>query len=298
LGHFSAGRWLSAPRPARRLPVAAPLPRSRVVLGCRSMPGVCRLGDKAKIDADAHGCPACPHKAIGPAVVGSGNVNVNGAPALRQGDMGIHAACCGPNLWHVIQASAKVFVNGQPMVRKGDTTQHCGGIGEMIEASGDVNDNSPKGPSVWEELAPRIAEWLKMVQDDGIAQLLFMISPGVGNAFFAAGEVGKFYDPDCRFPEYMEHLAKCFPGDPPFEMGPPKGPRPPAHPVPVPNRRPRIPNEAIEPVGLLDLDNPITFIVTAPVTGPVRGLQLGAKGGKWLGGKALGVADDVLGWAF
>lgn len=38
------------------------------------MPPQARLGDKAFIAADAHGCVACPHAATGPAVEGSPNV--------------------------------------------------------------------------------------------------------------------------------------------------------------------------------------------------------------------------------
>ena len=34
------------------------------------------------------------------------------------------------------------------MVRKGDMTQHCGGLGEMIEASGDVSTGRPGGKVV------------------------------------------------------------------------------------------------------------------------------------------------------
>ena len=33
------------------------------------MPGQCRLGDKSNVPADAHGCPACPHPAVGPAII-------------------------------------------------------------------------------------------------------------------------------------------------------------------------------------------------------------------------------------
>jgi len=109
------------------------------------MAGVCILGDKARVIADTHGCPACPHPCIGPATAGSGDVLINGKPALRMGDTGIHAACCGPNTWECIEASAGVVVNGQPLVRKGDKTLHCGAtLGEMIEASGDVSDGSGK----------------------------------------------------------------------------------------------------------------------------------------------------------
>ena len=108
------------------------------------MSGVCRLGDRAKAPIDVHGCPACPHQdVIGPSISASSNVYVNGAPALRVDDIGMHAVCCGTNMWKVMGASAQVFVNGSAMVRKGDPTLHCGGMGKMMEASGNVADNSP-----------------------------------------------------------------------------------------------------------------------------------------------------------
>ena len=103
------------------------------------MPEMGRLGDKSKADADAHGCPACPHKVIGPAVQGSPNVMVNNMPALRIGDMGIHAACCGPNIWTATTGSATVFINFRPAHRKGDMDTHCGGVGELTEGSPDVD---------------------------------------------------------------------------------------------------------------------------------------------------------------
>lgn len=108
------------------------------------MPGVCRLGDRSKAPVDVHGCPACPHpNVVGPSISASSNVFVNGAPALRIDDLGMHSACCGSNMWKVMGASGKVFVNGSHVVRQGDPTLHCGGVGKMIEASGNVSDGSP-----------------------------------------------------------------------------------------------------------------------------------------------------------
>lgn len=103
------------------------------------MPAQGRLGDKSQIPACAHGCPACPHPAIGPAVGGSANVFVNGRPALRVGDPGIHAACCGPNMWSAKSGSGTVKINGKGAHRMGDADQHCGGMGKLIEGSADVN---------------------------------------------------------------------------------------------------------------------------------------------------------------
>jgi len=102
------------------------------------MPPQARLGDKALIPADAHGCVACPHTASGPAVAGSPNVNVNGRPAIRVDDPGIHTACCGGNTWNAQTGSKSVFINGKPAHRLGDIVRHCGGVGKCIEGSGNV----------------------------------------------------------------------------------------------------------------------------------------------------------------
>lgn len=87
---------------------------------------------------DAHGCPACPHPAIGPAIQGSPDVNVNRRPALRVDDPGIHAACCGTNTWTATKGSLTVFINGKGAHRMGDQNRHCGGIGQLVEGSPNV----------------------------------------------------------------------------------------------------------------------------------------------------------------
>ncbi|HEX2569580.1 MAG TPA: PAAR domain-containing protein [Polyangia bacterium] len=69
---------------------------------------------------------------------GSPNVQVNGRPALRVGDTGIHAACCGGNTWTAQQGSATVFINGKPAYRMNDPSRHCGGMGRLIEGSPNV----------------------------------------------------------------------------------------------------------------------------------------------------------------
>jgi uncharacterized Zn-binding protein involved in type VI secretion len=102
------------------------------------MPAQARLADTGKCNADAHGCPACPHPTIGPAVAGSPDVLVNSRPALRIDDPGIHAACCGPNKWNVSAGSGTVFINSKKAARKGDQTKHCGGVGSLTSGSSDV----------------------------------------------------------------------------------------------------------------------------------------------------------------
>ena len=102
------------------------------------MPAAARLGDKAQVDADAHGCPACPHPGVGPIVTGSPDVFVNDQAVARQDDLGIHAVCCGPNNFTIKRGSATVYVNGKPFARMNDQTKHCGGSGPIIEGSPDV----------------------------------------------------------------------------------------------------------------------------------------------------------------
>jgi uncharacterized Zn-binding protein involved in type VI secretion len=104
------------------------------------MPGAARLFfDVSKVDSDAHCCPACPHPGIGPAIIGSPDVLINGMPALRKDDIGVHAACCGPNMWTATQGSTTVFINGKAAHRKDDEDQHCGGKGKMFTGSPDVD---------------------------------------------------------------------------------------------------------------------------------------------------------------
>jgi len=102
------------------------------------MPPQGRLGDKARCQADAHGCVKCPHPVEGPATTGAATVLVNHMPALRLGDSGIHKHCCGPNTWVAALGSSTVWIENQMAHRKGDMTAHCGGIGELIEGSPDV----------------------------------------------------------------------------------------------------------------------------------------------------------------
>jgi hypothetical protein len=65
-------------------------------------------------------------------------VFVNGRPALRVDDVGIHAVCCAANMWTAQAGSATVFINGKKAHRLNDATKHCGGQGRLIEGSDDV----------------------------------------------------------------------------------------------------------------------------------------------------------------
>jgi uncharacterized Zn-binding protein involved in type VI secretion len=97
-----------------------------------------RVGDKGKVELDVHGCPSCPHTALGPALIGSPTVFCNSLPALRVDDLGIHAACCNTNTWVATEGAKTVFIDGKPAHRKGDAQQHCGGKGKLIEGSPNV----------------------------------------------------------------------------------------------------------------------------------------------------------------
>jgi uncharacterized Zn-binding protein involved in type VI secretion len=77
-------------------------------------------GDPAHCPADSHGCPACPHDVTAPRWTGSPDVKINGREALRVGDTGTHAACCGPNQWQAVGGAPGVFINGQRAHRVGD----------------------------------------------------------------------------------------------------------------------------------------------------------------------------------
>lgn len=97
-----------------------------------------RVGDMALCPSDGHGCPACAHPVMGPAVSGSSNVLVNGLPALREGDPGIHAACCGPNQWQAKGGAPYVLINNKAAFRRQDPTSHCGGSGMLMVGSPNV----------------------------------------------------------------------------------------------------------------------------------------------------------------
>ena len=96
-----------------------------------------KLGDISVCPSDAHGCPACPHPTNGPIDTGSPTVLLNGHPAARVGDHGIHAACCGPNTYTIASGDNSVLIDGRPAAHKGSVTTHCGGAGSIIIGSPD-----------------------------------------------------------------------------------------------------------------------------------------------------------------
>lgn len=97
-----------------------------------------RLGDVAENPKDEHGCNGCPHGVKGPFTAGSATVFVNGKPAIRETDSGIHTACCGPNTYTAKGCSGTVTYNGLGAHRVSDATTHCGGTGECKQGSSNV----------------------------------------------------------------------------------------------------------------------------------------------------------------
>lgn len=50
-------------------------------------------------------------------------------------------------MWQAAKGAQTVVINGKAAYRKGDKSQHCGGVGKLIEGSGDVivGDETPGG---------------------------------------------------------------------------------------------------------------------------------------------------------
>lgn len=89
------------------------------------------VGSNAHCPADAHDCPAAPHPTVGPIISGSPLVLIHGRPAARVGDVGVHAACCGPNTFIIMEGDPRVLIDGRPAARRGSATRHCGGLGSI-----------------------------------------------------------------------------------------------------------------------------------------------------------------------
>ncbi|MFO0737591.1 MAG: PAAR domain-containing protein [Labilithrix sp.] len=142
VSHFSAVGW-------NKLTVTCGDAKRSIALLTVSTLGYARVGDKAQTPSDAHGCPSCAHTAAGPIVSGSPTVTIDGRPAARVGDRGIHNACCGTNAFTIVTGSPSVLIDGRPAAIRavdrtyGSRTQHCGGVGSVIEGSD--GDGVPRG---------------------------------------------------------------------------------------------------------------------------------------------------------
>lgn len=103
-----------------------------ITVNAISTAGYAKMGDLAKCPADSHGCPACPHVTVGPIISGSPLILIDGKPAARQGDAGVHAACCDGNHYKISGATGEVIIGGRRAAKIGDATTHCGGSGNII----------------------------------------------------------------------------------------------------------------------------------------------------------------------
>ena len=104
------------------------------------MSGAARSGDTASAVGVSFGCPACPHDVMGPIIEGALTVFINGRPAVRELDHGVHAlTCCGDNTFQVVEGSSSVIIEGYAAARKNDETRHSGyKLGKIDEGSTDV----------------------------------------------------------------------------------------------------------------------------------------------------------------
>ena len=94
--------------------------------------GYACVGMLAKCPADGHGAPMDPITVVGPITTGSSHVLINGKPAARVGDVGVHAACSGPNTFEIVGGDENVLIDGRAAARIGSVTRHCGGMGTII----------------------------------------------------------------------------------------------------------------------------------------------------------------------
>jgi uncharacterized Zn-binding protein involved in type VI secretion len=52
------------------------------------------------------------------------------------GDTGVHkypTSCCGANTFTIIEGDPTVLIDGTPAARIMDMTQHCGGVGRILD---------------------------------------------------------------------------------------------------------------------------------------------------------------------
>lgn len=135
-----------------------------------------RVGDIAFCPSDSHGCPGCAHPVQGPAIQGSPNVLINDLPALRVGDPGIHAACCGGNKWKAKEGASTVIVNNKKIFRLNDPTKHCGGDGTLVGGSPNVLVGDSGGERSAE--LPATLEFILLLNGHPVEGLDATVEPG------------------------------------------------------------------------------------------------------------------------
>lgn len=97
-----------------------------------------RAGDGSGIVGGEHDRARGPRAVGGVTTCGSPDVHVNGRPALRAGDRGIHAGCPGSGTFLAEGGAPAVFFDGRCAHRRGDAIRHCGGTGAQLDGSPDV----------------------------------------------------------------------------------------------------------------------------------------------------------------
>jgi hypothetical protein len=101
-----------------------------------------KLSDIAVGPRHNHGrCPRCKHTVVGPPITGASQTFIDRCRAVRIGDHGVHALCCGLNHWIALQnlVDHQVNVEGSPIFCTGDITLHCFiSLGMQVRGSKDV----------------------------------------------------------------------------------------------------------------------------------------------------------------
>jgi uncharacterized Zn-binding protein involved in type VI secretion len=110
------------------------------------MPQAARVGDIAVGTPHCHSVhpwSPVPHPVSGPIQTGAATVYIENSQAARLNDMGIHAACCGPNTYMIVSASGTCIIEGSAAARVGDTTLHCGtAAGSIVSGASTTMINS------------------------------------------------------------------------------------------------------------------------------------------------------------
>ncbi|MGH1367772.1 MAG: PAAR domain-containing protein [Maritimibacter sp.] len=125
------------------------------------MPAASRKGDIGS----GHGCfPPTP------ATAGSGDVLIDGIPALRQGDAHAAHGCnnCPPHGRAVSGGSPTVIVNGRPLARKGDGIA-CGGAVDAGSGTVFADDEGPRKVDIKDGWAPCVRDCMRQANAKGQA---------------------------------------------------------------------------------------------------------------------------------
>ncbi|NOZ52575.1 MAG: hypothetical protein GXP08_05440 [Gammaproteobacteria bacterium] len=119
------------------------------------MPGAARKGDMGSAHKKCY--PPSP------SIEGSGDVFINGQPAMRVGDAYAVHGCngCKPHERKASQGSGTVNINGKPAVRVGDAID-CGGTAQTGSSNVNIGDSSWSGKA-FDPIKPKMQLLLTMV---------------------------------------------------------------------------------------------------------------------------------------